>query len=614
MKRVLSPELITPLRSTGASVLACLAVALCAQATEPPRLSPQESAALLEGITVQAQSTLLPAPRLFPQTEGCVQPSYSERMGSTPRPTKEQQEELGQFIEGRVDATQTLDLIVGRQTILRLKEAPKRVQTPGDEILAEPVLVNPKELALTGKKVGSTVLRLYFTDPKDATKERIITYLVRVLLDPEIYERREKGYKILQDQINQVFPDSVVHLTLVQNKLIVSGQAKDAAEAAQILRMVGVTTAEPVRVPVSQVNLNVNVASGPDGLPPGGLPEYLVQAEDGQRFAVINLLRVPGEQQVLLRVTVAEINRTAARSIGVNFSIFNNKGQQVFANLTGSIAGQTAGTGGGGNGSGSGLGTIVSSANNLPTVLDNGKIIAAVDALRNLNFARSLAEPTLTTLAGQTASFQAGGTFPVPVVTGATAIGLQGVQFIPFGVQLSFTPYITDKDRIRLIVAAEVSTRDPSLGSAINGASVPGTSTRNFQSTVEMREGQTLAVAGLIQNNYGANATRVPFFGDLPVIGRLFAFDQTSSGEQEVLILITPELVHPLEQAACPPLPGGDVFEPGDVEFYLLGRLESRRPYDYRTAVRTDIGRMARYRHCEELFIFGPSGHSDGKK
>src|SRR5205085_10926860 len=133
----------------------------------------------------------------------------------------------------------------------------------------------------------------------------------------------------------------------------------------------------------------------------------------------------------------------------------------------------------------------------------------------------SLAEPNLVTMNGQTANFQAGGQFPVPVVTGFTTAGLQGVNFIPFGVQLSFTPYITDRDRIRLVMSAEVSSRDLSAGNiTIGGAAVPNLSTRNFQTTVELREGQTLAVAGLIQNNLGAESHRVPFFGYIPFLGR----------------------------------------------------------------------------------------------
>ncbi len=100
---------------------------------------------------------------------------------------------------------------------------------------------------------------------------------------------------------------------------------------------------------------------------------------------------------------------------------------------------------------------------------------------------------------------------------------------------------------------------------------------RQFQTTVELREGQTLAVAGLIQNNFSGTSNRVPLWGDLPFIGRTGGVDSLSSGEQELVVLVTPVLVHPLDQCQAPPLPGNDIFEPGDVEFYLLGQLEGRR-------------------------------------
>jgi pilus assembly protein CpaC len=324
---------------------------------------------------------------------------------------------------------------------------------------------------------------------------------------------------------------------------------------------------------------------------------------------IVNLLRIAGEQQVMLRVTVAEVNRQAARSIGLNFDVFDESGVRVFANRTGQILSTQAS---------SGLdSTDQSSIANLFASLDGGQVRLVISALRTLNFARSLAEPTLTTLNGQPAEFHAGGSFPVPIVTGflggTLQQGLQGVQFVPFGVSLTFIPYVTDKDRIRLQVAAEVSTRDPG-NILVAGSQVPGQlNTRDFSTTVELREGQTLAVAGLLQTNFGADATRVPFFGDLPFVGRLFASDRTSSGEQELVILVTPELVHPVDPEKVPSLPGSDMFEPGDVEFYLLGRLESRRMEDYRSPVRTDIHRMGRYRHCDDVYIGGPSGFSDGR-
>jgi pilus assembly protein CpaC len=146
---------------------------------------------------------------------------------------------------------------------------------------------------------------------------------------------------------------------------------------------------------------------------------------------------------------------------------------------------------------------------------------------------------------------------------------------------------------------------------SIGGSAVPNLITRNFQTVVELREGQTLAVAGLIQNNLGADSKRVPFFGDLPIFGRLASFDRLTAGEQELVVLVTPQLVHPLDPKEVPPLPGSDLFEPTDIEFYLLGRLESHRPYDYRSPTRTDWQRLMNYHRMENTYISGPSGHGD---
>ena len=136
-----------------------------------------------------------------------------------------------------------------------------------------------------------------------------------------------------------------------------------------------------------------------------------------------------------------------------------------------------------------------------------------------------------------------------------------------FGVRLKFTPFITDRTRIRLVLDAEVSTRSDATTS-VGGAAVPSeVDKRNFTNTVELREGQTLTVAGLIQNNFGGHSDRVPWWGDLPIIGRTGGVDKLTSGEQELVVLVTPILVHPLDLCHTPPLPGNDVFEPGDVEF-----------------------------------------------
>ncbi len=527
-------------------------------------------------------------------------------LGTTPRPTPETIAEFKKYVNRVVDPENTFDIVLGRSRLLILNQPPLRLQVVNDQI-AEAALVTPTEYTILGKAVGSTILNLWFGDPAEPAKQRILSYLVRVIPDPEAKERLERVYQALEEEINRAFPDSYVHLFLVGDKLVLTGQAKDINEAGQILRIARSNApGEAQQIPVSQVNVSFDpTVVGPDGLPTQGLSSFLLAGGPN----VINLLRIPGEQQVQLRVLVAEMNRAAARSIGVNFTIADNTNRIVFGQLTGNLTvGSSTGGGTGTGGAGATGGTV-----NLPVSIDNGQFNLAINALRTLNYARSLAEPNLVAMNGQTARFQAGGQFPVPQVTGFTAAGLQGVAFVPFGVQLSFTPLITDRDRIRLTVSAEVSSRDLSAATTnISGAAVTSLTTRNFQTTVELREGQTFAVAGLIQNNLGADATRVPFFGDLPIVGRLFAFDRTSAGEQELVILVTPELVHPLEPHEVPAVPGSDVFEPGDLEFYLCGLLESRRLQDYRSPVRTDIHRMARYRHCEDVYIMGPHGHSDG--
>jgi pilus assembly protein CpaC len=660
--------------------------AQAAPLVQPAPLPGAGSQPLPQGQTQPQVINQLPTPRVL---EG-FRPGQTrlERLGnepgpfgSTPVPTDEDLADQKKYVQEIVDPRNVLDLVLDRTRIIRTTEPPKRVQI-GDEAVASFSTISPTEVTLLGKQVNTTVLNLWFADPKNPQRDKILSYLVRVIPDPEVKERLERTYRALQEEINKTFPDSLICLSLVGDKLVLTGQPKDSAEATMILRIVqanapgggggggngGAGPAQaagtPNGIPVNSIQptgFNPNDPNAPTGLP--GLNSFLIAGGPN----VINLMRIPGEQQVMLKVMVAEVNRSAARSIGVNFNITNNNGVTLFGQNTGNLFagglgafGGFGGIGGAGTGTGNvGIGGFINTGfgnivNNLAINLDNAKIPIAISALRNLNYARSLAEPNLVTLNGQTAFFFAGGEFPVPVISGFTAAGLQGVNFIPFGVMLSFTPYVTDKDRIRLSMFATVSTRNESLGSSGFGGAgglggggfgglggggfgglggggfgglgggglgggglggggfVPGLNARTFSTTVELREGQTLAVAGLIQHSLGGDATRVPFFGDLPLIGSLFGFNGNSHSEQELVVLVTPELVHPLEPKECPPLPGADIFEPGDLEFYLLNRMESRRMVDYRSSVRTDMARMAAYRHCEDQYILGPHGQTDG--
>jgi pilus assembly protein CpaC len=556
-------------------------------------------------------------------------PGFPQELGTTRMPTPEDLQRRNKFIGSILDPEMPLDLVVGRTRLMVLKTVPKRIQI-ADETIALYNLISPTEVSLMGKSVGTTVLTLWFPDPADPAKQEVLTYQVRVMPDPEFRERQMRVYKQLEVDINKAFVDSVVKLNLIGDKLVVTGNAKDVQEATKILQIIrpfapnylwGSGRESPeARVPLNQM---------PPGAKPVDPAAPLTTSPGTENFVptgnpyIVNLLRIPGEQQVMLRVTVAEVDRAAARSIGLDFNIINRHGRQVFANNTGSIA--TGGiTGLTGNFSGLGTTNFLNAApgvaagpggfNNLPASLDNGQVNLAISALKELSYAKTLAEPTLVTMNGQTATFLAGGEFPVPVITGfgggIGTFGLQGVNFVPYGVQVAFTPWITDRDRIRLSIQASVSARDLANGTTnIGGANITGLTTRFFQNVVELREGQTLAVAGLIQNNLGADASRIPFIGELPILASLTGFQRITAGEQELVILITPELVHPFDHGECPPLPGSNLFEPSDLEFYVCGRLESHYGFDFRSPVMTDFNRIRQYRQMEKTYLHGQHGY-----
>jgi pilus assembly protein CpaC len=558
-------------------------------------------------------------------------------LGHTPPPGPKTAEKYERYIGSFIDSEATMDLIVGRTRLLILKETPKRIQI-GDEGVAEYNLISRDQMSLQGRAVGVTMMTMWFTDPKDPNKEDIITFHVRVLPDPEARHRLERVYKALQDQINCAFPDSVICLHVVGDKLVVTGHAKDIAEAAQIIKIIranssapgGHTRAAGIPLDRQRPGRDPNNPSEPAGqaLTPG-YEDYVL---DGASW-IVNMLKVPGEQTVNLKVTIAEVNRTAARAIGLNFALLNDQGVPYFANNTGALAtgGQTFNYGFGGLGLGFGAGTGLGARGFIPGVpgipfgsggyanilasLDNGQVRLAISALRNLNYAKLMAEPNLTTMNGQTANFKAGGQFPTPVIAtgggGFNGFGLQGVQFQPYGIDINFTPYITDRDRIRLVLNANVTGLDVQSGFAnIGNTAVPYLRQREVNTTVELREGQTLAVAGLIQNNMSGDSHRIPFFGDIPVIGTWFGFSRVTAGEQELVMLVTPELVHPLDCKDKLPLPGQDLVEPTDFEFYITGRIEGCNG-GYRSPLGPYWLRCKQYGAMEASYIAGPTGYSE---
>lgn len=552
-----------------------------------------------------------PAPSAAPSSRFELLPGLPPAL-AFPAPSAEAEALSRRFLQRTIDPQQRLDLIVGHPRLLVFSVPPKRISLP-DQQIASYQLISETEISLIGVRPGTTVLHVWVPDPQVQPRgESVLSYLISVVPQPRLKEDLEARYRALEQEINRAFPNSHIELSLIGDRLVVRGTAHDVVEATHILSILAQHSPRPAYDRYGQeVQLVQQLGPGSEEDPlrqqeESDLRRAVIDPRALAAAGIVNLLRIPGEQQVMLRVTVAEVNRSAARSIGLNFSVANNQGNTVFRNLAGNL-----GTQAGATGPNQGLANMLAS-------LDNGQVLSAINALRTLKLAKTLAEPNLVTLNGHPANFQAGGRFPVPVLGGFTGIGLQGVNFVPFGVQLQFTPYIVDRDRIRLNVRAEVSTRDEAVGTQIGGGGagstqVSGLSTRNFATTVELREGQTLAVAGLIQHNFGADADRVPLWGDLPILGFTGGFNRTSSGEQELVILITPELVHPLPACDTPGLPGSDVFEPGDVEFYLANRLESRRSRDWRASVRTDWHKIRMGdKSSQDCFLIGPFGPTYG--
>jgi len=519
----------------------------------------------------------------------------------------------GEYIVERIDPQLTIDLQVDRPVVLRLKQAPFRDQIGNPEIV-EMLNITDTEVSLVGRQPGATVLNFWFEDA--AGEQSVLSYVVRV---SEIAEEEEQTKRIevkllkLEDQINRAFPNSFVRLQYVGNQVVVRGQAKDIEEASAILRIVSSTVRDSERAmraieegtvasddlqQLPDDSLLILDRSATASLAEGqSLPSFLRgdTASGTNAFRInnriVNLLEIGGIHQVMLKVTVAEVNRSAVRAIGADLRI--GSGSSNFFSLLPLAQLGMAGVGG-------------------TLLVDRGDFDLAINALKQINLARSLAEPNLVTLNGQPANFQVGGEFPVPQITGFTDAGLQGVEFVPFGVQLQFTPNVTDGDRIRLNLQATVSTRTEDTTN-INGSNITGLNSRNFQTTVELREGQTIAIAGLIQSNLGASTDRVPFAGDIPFLGRLFSSDRTSYDEQELIVLVTPYLVNPIDAACEPlPLPGSDYFEPDDPEFFVRGSITGHFAEDFRSPARTDIHQVKAFRRLEQELIIGQPGHSNG--
>jgi pilus assembly protein CpaC len=304
--------------------------------------------------------------------------------------------------------------------------------------------------------------------------------------------------------------------------------------------------------------------------------EQAVQLAQPYASKVLNFLEISGGQQVMLQVRFAEVSRSATNALGFNFG--GTDGRSFFGNNIGQV--NPLGTK---DSSTPGGGAVLSIISPNPAVTMFGSGVVGdtafayyITALRQNNLLRVLAEPNLTAISGEEASFLAGGSFPVPVTqgggTGAGGTAIT-VEYRAFGVKLKFTPVVLGDGKIRLKVAPEVSDLDFTTAVRFNGYVIPGLTERKLQTVIEMREGQTFALAGLLNNNVSATKDVTPVLGDLPVLGALFRSVRYQRKETELVVIVTPRLVEAVNPAQVPVLPGerwrhpteGDLFWQRDI-------------------------------------------------
>lgn len=622
-------------------------------------------ALMLASTPAFGQDVGLPA---LPRTLGGFDPE--QRPTVLPRP-------VPSFVDSLAKPSSLIEVKLGQGRILALKQqltgpgqnAP--FLAVGDPNVLDFYVVGPQQIRLIGKKLGTTDLSV--TIGAGAQSETL-DFEVQVVADLDV----------LRGQLRQMFPDATLKLAQLREKIVVEGQARDASQVGRI-----VTAIETYILSVQQVRIIGQVANGenevaadpanpanavppvpgapgaagavpvtaspalgamgagfspvlgegalgmggmggmnsmmmnPNSTAPGGMTANAISTG---RLQVINLIRVPTSQQVLLKVRVAELNRTGFRQIGADFlasipqfgTLF---GSQIAGNgFAGGTVGNTAFNYPGGTQivTGNPRALALGSNATLYGTFSHGQFNTVLTALRRNNLVKILAEPNLVALNGYQASFLAGGEFPVPSFSGvgAGAIGGGGTsstQFKEFGVRLAFLPLIQDDETVRLTVDPEVSTVDYTVATTLvpGGSPVPGLNIRKSHTTVDLKQGDTLAIAGLMQLTLEGQTQRLPGLGDLPYIGAFFSNTTSNRVEKELVVLVTPYIVEPMAPGQVPPGPGDEVNQPNDLEFFFLNRIEGRTGIDARTTTMYDDPlHLIRDSIVERKYLIGPAGFS----
>jgi pilus assembly protein CpaC len=350
--------------------------------------------------------------------------------------------------------------------------------------------------------------------------------------------------------------------------------------------------------------------------------------------AVVNSMIVASPQQVMLKVRFLEVARSAARSLGVNWFAGNKGGTRGFntgngSSILGNGAGvarpPTVGVDGQGNpATGAGLplfqsiGALTGSVTQAPfgvalaNLVNSGTTIdLMISALETKGLIRSLAEPDLVALSGDTASFLAGGEFPVPAVQSSSGtIPTISVTYQPYGVQLTFMPTVTKNGIINLRLTPKVSELDYANAVIVSGFTIPALATREARTTIELRDGQSFAIAGMLQTDNRNDVSQLPWIGSVPVLGALFGSKSYQQSESDLVVIVTPHLVAPAVPGQLLATPFDQKLPPNDVDFFLLGRMEVSKQYrDYVTRggdIQGPYGHMVGANAPSGGYIIGP--------
>lgn len=277
---------------------------------------------------------------------------------------------------------------------------------------------------------------------------------------------------------------------------------------------------------------------------------------EGKEHPLANQMGVTHPLQVNLRIRIAEVSRSVAQQIGFNWSTVIKAGSFAFGLQSAAIAENAAS---------SLFGGVSSSSVNAQTVLD---------AMANEHLVTLLAEPNLTAISGSTATFLAGGQFPIPV---PQALGVTSIQYMQYGVSLAFTPTVLGAGLIHLKVRPTVSALSGTGSYQLNNLSVPALTTRQAQTEVELASGESFAIAGLLRNDADNNVQKFPILGDIPILGQLFRSSRFQRDQSELVIIITPYLVKPVDPLHTPDDPLRHIHQPSELERFFYGRMADQQ-------------------------------------